>query len=231
LLAGLVLGYVELKMPGFGLPGILSIVCFVLLLAGQYLAGLADVPHIVAVALGAALIAVEVFVVPGTLWLGIAGLILVVGGLILGSLGPGFDIGNPVDQDLVVKAATRILVTASVALVIAFTISRFLPKIPVGRRLVLAPSADVAAFAGAMPEASSERAASARPGAMGRAISALRPVGKVVLDSTGAHEWEARSSGALLSAGARVRVVEVSAARLVVEGAQEDVVAEPEARA
>ncbi len=222
LLAGLVLGYLELKLPGFGLPGVLSIVCFVLLLAGQYLAGLADVPHIVAVAVGAAMVAVEVFVVPGTLWLGIVGLLLVVGGLILGSLGPGFDISSPMDQELVISAATRILVTASVALVIAFTLSRFLPKIPVGRRLVLAPSTDVAAFAGAMPETQSAHAASARPGALGRSISALRPVGKVVLDDTGAHEWEARSSGALLDAGVRVRVVEVSAARLVVEGVFQD---------
>ena len=81
LIAAFVLAYIELKVPGFGLPGVLSIVCFALLLVGQYLAGLAEVPHIVAVALGAALIAVEVFVLPGTLWLGIAGALLVIGGL------------------------------------------------------------------------------------------------------------------------------------------------------
>ena len=89
LLGGIVGAYVEIKAPGFGLPGLLSIICFGLFLFGQYLTGLADVPHIVAVALGAGLIAVELFVAPGTLWFGFAGGVLVVGGLVLASACPG----------------------------------------------------------------------------------------------------------------------------------------------
>jgi membrane-bound serine protease (ClpP class) len=226
LLAGLVLGYLELKMPGFGLPGILSIVCFVLLLVGQYLAGLADIPHIVAVAVGAALVAVEVFVLPGTLWLGIGGLLLIVGGLVLGSVGPGFDFGNAFDQRLVLDAAFRIIGSAVVALIVVMVLSRFLPKTPVLRRIVLAPSADVAAFGGAMPESG---AIGALPGGLlagavgelGRVVTDLRPVGKVELDAHKGYEYEARSVGAVLPRGERVRVVEVSAARLVVEPAPE----------
>lgn len=221
LLAGLVLGYVELKMPGFGLPGILSIVCFALLLAGQYLAGLADVPHIVAVALGAGLIVVEVFVLPGTLWLGIVGLILVVGGLVLGSLGPGFDFASPMDQRLVVSVSARILVSAAVALIAAMALTRFLPKTPVGKHLILAPSPDVAAFGGAMPESMGDLQARAQVGGLGMVCSDLRPVGKVTLDATGDHEWEARSTGPLVPRGVRVRVTEVTAGRIVVERAEE----------
>jgi membrane-bound serine protease (ClpP class) len=217
LLAGLVCAYLELKMPGFGLPGILAIVCFALLLAGQYLAGLADIPHIVAVALGAALIAVEVFLVPGSLWLGIIGLVLVVGGLILGSLGPGFDFGSPIDRERIVDATARILVSASLALVLVLVLSRYLPKTPVMKHLVLVPGGDGAAFGGAMPESSGAIGAAARVGAVGRVTSDLRPVGKVVLDTQGEHEFEARSAGPLIARGARVKVVEVSAARLVVE--------------
>jgi membrane-bound ClpP family serine protease len=44
-------------------------------------------------------------------------------------------------------------------------------------------------------------------------------VGKVALDADPNVEFEARSSGALIDAGERVRVVEFSAARLVVEPA------------
>jgi len=217
LIAGLVCAYLELKMPGFGLPGILAIVCFALLLAGQYLAGLADIPHIVAVALGAALIAVEVLVLPGTLWLGLTGLVLVVGGLILGSLGPGFDFGNPFDRERIFDATARFLISASLALVFVLVLSRFLPKTPVMKHLVLVPGGDGAAFGGAMPEASGAAGRAARVGALGVVTADLRPVGKVVLDAHGAHEFEARSSGPLIENGARVKVVEVSAARLVVE--------------
>jgi membrane-bound serine protease (ClpP class) len=220
LLAGLVCAYLELKMPGFGVPGILAIVCFALLLVGQYLAGLADIPHIVAVAVGAALIAVEVFLVPGSLWLGITGLVLVVGGLILGSLGPGFDFSSPIDRERIVDATARILISASLALVAVLVLSRYLPKTPVMKHLVLVPAGDGTAFAGAMPEASGRTAEVARVGAVGTVTSALRPVGKVVLDAHGAHEFEARSAGPLIENGARVRVVEVSAARLVVEAAE-----------
>lgn len=216
LLGGLVCAYLELKMPGFGLPGILAVVCFALLLAGQYLAGLADIPHIVAVAIGAALIAVEVFVLPGTLWLGITGLVLVVGGLVLGSLGPGFDFASPIDRSRIVDATARILISASIALVAVLVLSRFLPKTPVMRHLVLAPGGPDA-FAGAMPEASGELSAAARVGVLGTVTSDLRPVGKVVLDARANHEYEARSVGPLVERGARVRVVDVSAARLVVE--------------
>ncbi len=219
LIAGLVCAYLELKMPGFGLPGILAIVCFALLLAGQYLAGLADIPHIVAVAVGAALIAVEVFVVPGSLWLGITGLLLVVGGLILGSLGPGFDFGSPIDRERIVDATARILISASLALVFVLVLSRFLPKTPFMRHLVLTSGPDVAAFGGAMPEASGAMGAAARVGAFGTVTADLRPVGKVVLEGDAKDEFEARSVGPLIEKGARVVVVEVAAARLVVERA------------
>lgn len=217
LMAGLLCAYIELKMPGFGLPGILSILCFALLLTGQYLAGLANIPHIVAVAVGAALIAVEVFVVPGTLWLGIGGLILVVGGLILGSLGPGFDFHSPIDRDRIVGATARILISASVALVLALVLSRYLPKTPVMRHLVLQPGGDGTAFAGAMPEAGELVRRAARVGARGVVTSDLRPVGKVALDHDPTYEWETRSDGPMIERGARVKVVEVAAARLVVE--------------
>jgi membrane-bound ClpP family serine protease len=46
-------------------------------------------------------------------------------------------------------------------------------------------------------------------------------VGKVELDKHPGYEFEARSAGPLLARGERVRVIEVSAARLVVESARE----------
>jgi membrane-bound serine protease (ClpP class) len=223
IVAGLVLAYLELKVPGFGLSGILSIACFVVVLAGRYLAGLADVPDIVAVALGVVLIAIEIFVFPGTLWLGIAGAILVLGGFIFGSIGPGFEWSNVLDQNLVIDAAFRIMVSAVIALIAVMALSRFLPKTPMLRSLVLDPNAgaSTAAFAGALPEASSLSASEAHVGARGVALSPLRPVGKVRLDADARTEFEARAGGRLIERGERVRVVEVSAARLVVEADEE----------
>jgi membrane-bound serine protease (ClpP class) len=220
---GLVLAYLELKVPGFGVAGILSIACFAILLTGRYLAGLADVLDVVMVVVGIALIAVEIFVAPGTLWLGIAGALLVIGGFVLGSVGPGFEWQNALDQRLAIDAGFRFMLAAVAAVAAGLTLSRFLPKTPVLRALVLDPSrgATAPAFAGALPEADAAREGAARVGASGVALTALRPVGKVKLDADPGREFEARAGGRLIERGERVRVVEVSAGRLVVESLEE----------
>ncbi len=220
LIAGIVLAYAEMKVPGFGVPGILSIVCFALLLVGRYMAGLADVPHIVAIVLGLLLIAGEIFVWTGTLWLGIAGFVLLVGGLVLSGLGPGFSLESGFDRQRLFSAGASMLINSAIAVAVMLVLSRYLPQTPVLRRLVLVPGG-AGVVGGAMPESGGRHAELARVGALGRALSPLRPVGKVALDADPSLEFEARSSGALIDAGARVRVVEFSAARLVVEPAEE----------
>jgi membrane protein implicated in regulation of membrane protease activity len=111
------------------------------------------------------------------------------------------------------------MVAATVGVIGALVLSRFLPKTPILRALVLAPAGpgDAVAFGGAMPESADAHARAARVGAVGVATSALRPVGKVELDDARALEFEARAVGALIERGTRVRVVETSAGRLVVE--------------
>jgi membrane-bound ClpP family serine protease len=103
------------------------------------------------------------------------------------------------------------------------TLSRFLPKTPMLKGLVLDPNSGggAAAFAGALPEASGAQASAARVGAKGSALTALRPVGKVQLDADSATEFEALAGGRLIERGERVRVIEVSAGHLVVEAEKE----------
>jgi membrane-bound serine protease (ClpP class) len=216
-MAGLILGYMELKSPGFGLPGILSIACFLTLLIGRYMAGLADVPHIVLVVLGLALVATELFLFPGTLWIGLAGGTLVLLGLLAAELGPGFELSSPLDRELALDAAFQLMLTAAAAMVGMWVLARFLPEMPVLNRLVQLPAGPASGFAEAMQEASDRHAGLARAGARGVALTALRPVGKVALDADPSIEFEARADGELIDAGARVRVVEVASARLVVE--------------
>jgi membrane-bound ClpP family serine protease len=81
--------------------------------------------------------------------------------------------------------------------------------------MVLAGGASMTSSA--MPDARGARAGLARVGAPGKASTALRPVGKVVLDSDPTLDFEARAEGAEIAAGARVRVVEVQpSGRLIV---------------
>lgn len=215
LTAALILGFMELKAPGFGVPGILAITCFAVFLFGRYLVGLADVPHVVLMVAGLVLVAVEILLLPGFLWTGILGGVLLLAGLVLTWLGDSLDLEYAMDRQLLLDGTYRLMWLAVVAAFAAWGVSRFLPHAPIFGRLVLRPAPE-RAFAGAMQEAHDEHDAAAAPGAVGRALTALRPVGKVALDGHPGLEFEARAEGTTIDAQHAVRVVEVHAGRLVV---------------
>ena len=216
LLGGIAGLYVEVKAPGFGLPGLVSIACFGLFLFGQYLTGLADVPHIVAVSLGLGLIAVELFVAPGTLWFGLAGGVLVIGGLVLASLGPSAGLAYALDRQLVLDTSFRMALWTVAAVVLGGFLTRMLPRAPVVGRLVL--QADDRSQSGTgVAETATVEEKRGLVGTLGEALCDLRPVGKIALAGRASEEFEARAVGAAIDRGARVRVVEVRSGRLVVE--------------
>lgn len=204
--------WTEFKAPGFGLPGIVSIICFALFLFGQYLVGIADVWEIAAVVAGLVLIAVEIFLMPGTIWFGLSGALLIVGGVVAMAVGPNFDWTYAINRQRLVSEAFTLALWLVVTFVAGLFLSRYIAKTPVVGRMVLAP-----AGGGHSAGSFGVAAGAARVGALGRALTDLRPVGKVELDADAGHEHEARSGGEAVARGTRVRVVEVSTGRLVVE--------------
>lgn len=215
LVVAVLAGWTEFKAPGFGLPGVLSIVCFALFLFGQYLVGIADVWQIAIVVVGLVLVAVEIFLMPGTIWFGLAGALCVLGGLVAMAVGPNFDWSYALNRQKLLSETFDLALGLVIAFVGALFLSRLIGKTPVVSQLVLAPAGEHSAAAfGAAP-------AAVQLGAFGRALTDLRPVGKVALDADPARELEARASGLAIDRGARVRVVEVSTGRLVVETAAE----------
>ncbi|HED64444.1 MAG TPA: hypothetical protein ENJ09_02705 [Planctomycetes bacterium] len=220
LILAFVLAYVEMKIPGFGVAGILSIVCFTAVILGRWLVGLADVPHIVLLVVGVMLIAGELFLAPGTLWLGIVGAFSVFVGILWSFAGAGTGFEYALDRSILVDEALRLLATACVAMVATVALSRFLPKTPVFGKMVLDPERDLGGpvSGAAMADTVGKAARVARVGARGRALTALRPVGKVSLVDDERMEFEALASGPEIEAGCEVVVVEVQpSGRLVVE--------------
>ena len=219
IVAGLLLAFVELKVPGFGVPGILSILCFALLFTGRYLVGLADIPHIVIAALGLVCIAVDIFLLPGTLILGLVGGAMLLAGLLLGQLGPGFSLANPLDKDIAFDTAFQLLMSALGALLGAWFVARILPETPLFGRMVLKTAGPASAFGSAVPDTAGDRGGQRKPrvGDTGAALTDLRPVGKVELEGFAGLDFEARAAGGALDQGVRIRVVEVAGGRLVVD--------------
>jgi membrane-bound serine protease (ClpP class) len=220
---GLLLGYTELKTQGFGLAGILSLCCFLIVFTGKYMVGLADVPHIVLLFLGFGLIATEIFVLPGQLWPGILGGLLLFGSLIAMEMGTDFDFSSAYVRGQAFDASFRLSLVAVASVVGALVLSHYLPDTPILKRLVQMPAVATSALGEGSPEASGEHAEKAHVGAYGSAITDLRPVGKVVLDTDEGLDYEARAVGDAIDSGLRVRVVRIQGGRLVVEDAREGI--------
>ena len=213
LMAGLWLGYTELKQPGFGAPGIGAVICFAVMLTGHWFVGLADIPHIVLVGVGLALLVVELFVMPGTIWIGLVGGVAVVLGLIAAQVGPGFTFADPLARSMALDASFHFMLLAVVAMLGVVGLSKVLPDTPVLRHAVTGPTFEGTGFGEAVPEASYQVSVGDR----GVTKTDLRPVGKVSLESAGTQEYEARAAGEALEAGVAVVVVEAAAGRVVVE--------------
>ena len=223
---GILFAYMELQQPGIGLPGALAAVCFGLLLFGRYLTGLADVPHFVLIGLGVVLVGVEIFVTTGTLVAGITGALMVFAGLVWSGLGPGMPFDSALERAVLLDGARNTVIWLSLGLIGGLILSRLTLRVPFLRRWLVVEGTAVAtdsAFGSGVGELVGAEVAAARAGALGRAITALRPVGLVELDSVPGRRLEAQVDGDLLEEGQRIRVVEQRTGRLVVEAVPEGV--------
>jgi membrane-bound serine protease (ClpP class) len=208
ILVGLIALFIEMKVPGFGLPGLVGIACLTVYLAGNYVAGVADWGEILLVMLGFALVAVEVFALPGTLLPGLLGIIAVVVGLVAASqttLLPQSDRpwAEAVWWENVRTLSLTIVGVVATMLVLAWAF----PNVPILNRAVLRTAAG---SAGVAPALAVILPAS---GAPGDTKTPLRPAGKVIVDG---REYDASSEGPFIEAGRAVVVLRSEGSHLIV---------------
>lgn len=209
---GLLALFLELKVPGFGLPGIIGIACLALVIFGKYLAGLADVAEILLILGGLVLIAVEIFLMPGTLIPGIAGAIALVAGIVLAF--QSVDLPGSADSITAIQwwSNTRNLALSIVGGIIGmFAAANLLPGLPLFQRGLQAPRSQAERSAAMVDDV--HRGYHPSVGAAGRALSPLRPAGKILVDG---RELHAVTEGAFLDEGTAVRVIRVEGNRIVV---------------
>jgi membrane-bound serine protease (ClpP class) len=143
LVMGILLGiYVELNTPGIGLPSLLAIVCLVILVGSKYLIGLANWVEMAILLIGLILLAVELFVLPGFGIAGITGILCIMASLF------GMLIKNPpgkvpwpetqLDWQLFDNGILAVFLGAAGFVILAWLFSKYLPKIPVAKKLILA---------------------------------------------------------------------------------------------
>jgi membrane-bound serine protease (ClpP class) len=84
LLIGIIGLYIEFKTPGFGVFGAVGIAALVVYFFGGYVSGLAGIEWVGVFVLGVVLVALELFLLSGTLIIGMAGVVCMLVALVMG---------------------------------------------------------------------------------------------------------------------------------------------------
>jgi len=193
---------IELRTPGFGVPGALGIASLGLFFWGHWLVQLAGWEQVLLFGAGLLLLAIEIFVTPGFGLAGVLGIAAILGGLMTSMVGAG------VTWTFAAQAAGRVVLALAVALVASLVLLRFLPRLPFGRQLVLETDLDADAGYASAPEADRRLL-----GLRGTAHSTLRPAGIADIDG---NRVDVVSDGELIDAGETIEVTRVDGNRIVV---------------
>jgi membrane-bound serine protease (ClpP class) len=208
--------YIGLHAPGHGAAEAVALIALGLLVGVPLLTGFAQWWEILAIFVGLALLAFEIFVIPGFGVAGISGIILLFGGLVMTFVGNAPGLPGLWDLPTIRQGAINgIMVVVGglvVTAVLGSMVRRFLPKMPIFHRLILAtpPGAPVAA-PGTDPNDVWPFA-----GTVGIAVSDLRPGGSAEFPYADARRTTAVVGDGYIEAGTKVAVIEARGNRVVV---------------
>ena len=214
IIVGLTGLYFEFMSPGHGIGALIGAACFLLLFWSHFLGGTGGWLSAVLFLLGLGCIAVEIFLLPGTVVPGLLGSMLVLASIVM--VCQGFLIPET-EGDLHTLAGTMgmILVSCGVFVAAAIVITRRMDTLPLFSRLMLAPpDAEPIALAGSATGGEAALAA----GDQGIAHTPLRPGGK---GRFGERMIDVMASGDFLDRGTPIRIVRVSGNQVWVETIEE----------
>jgi membrane-bound serine protease (ClpP class) len=218
LLFGIIGAYMEFKTPGFGLPGVVSAICFALFFLGHYLAGLAGWEVVALFVLGLVLVLIEIlFFAHSTIVFGVAGVFLIIASLLWTMIDrypqqPFLPTGKMLAIPLLNMFMA--IVGSSVAIVL---LARYLPRTSFYRRFALLDSNPPGPSLAGVPRQFATAVALA-PGMHGTAVTVLRPSGKARFAD---HVVDVVTEGEFIASQTPVTVIQTDGMRVVVKsGAQ-----------
>jgi membrane-bound serine protease (ClpP class) len=192
----------EMRVPGFGVPGGIGLLSLALFFWGHGLVRLAGLEEFLLVGLGLILVGVEIFLIPGFGIAGILGIIALMGGLAMSLIGTG------ATWDSLLAALGQVSISILVAIVATLALLRYFPRLPFGKRLILETNLQ------AQEGYESSPAEDHRwMGKQGIAMSDLHPSGIARFDG---ERVDVVSDGSFIQAGQPLEVVRIDGNRVVV---------------
>jgi membrane-bound serine protease (ClpP class) len=207
---------IELKLPGIGLPAIISALAFLLFFWSHYLSGTADQLEIILFLIGLVSLAVEIFVFPGFGIFGMSGILLMLCSIVLAS---HTFIWPTQDYEYQELGHTLLQVIGMLAAVggCAIVLARYFPSLPFFNRLVLKPEPWTRVEAEdslGRPIVEGYESLAVLIGETGRTTSPLRPTGKARF---GGLLIDVTADGAFVETDNLVEVVDVQGPRVIVK--------------
>lgn len=216
LLLGIICAYIEFKIPGVSMPGIIAAICFALFFAGHYLAGLAGWEVVALFVLGLVFVLIEIlFFAHGTVVFGVAGVLLMLGSILWAMIDryPG-ETFLPTG-DMLATPLRNLFITLVAAVALIMVLARYLPKTSLYRRFALMTMIPPGpSLAGAPRQFAT--ALDVTPGMQGTAHTSLRPSGKARFAD---HIVDVVTDGEFIAADTPVTVIQKDGMRVVVKQA------------
>ena len=212
--------YVEFNTPGLGLPGLVAVICFTIIIGSKYLVGMANWVEVALFITGIILLLVEFLILPGFGIAGITGIAFIFAGLF------GMLVKNPpnklpwpessVDWIYFSQGVFGLALGFVGFVVLAWLLSKYLPKIPFLGGLILVPTAakqniPMRVSMTAMPES---KITGVKIGDTGEVVSTLRPTGKARF---GDAIVDVVAQSDFLNTGTRVEIVGIHGNRVIVK--------------
>ncbi|WP_128896054.1 NfeD family protein [Longirhabdus pacifica] len=184
----------ELLAPGFGVPGIVGVLAFGLYFFGNYIAGFAEIEHIILFVAGILLLLIEIFV-PSFGILGASGVISIIVGVMLAAQDPQV-------------AFVSLAIAFGVSLIVAAIVFKYFKHRGIWNKFIL------------RNKFTSEEGYRSQPvmtnliGSEGVALTTLRPAGTAKIED---RRIDVVTRGEFIASNTPIVVIEVEGTRVVVE--------------
>ena len=217
LLIGIIGLYIEFKTAGFGVFGAVGIAALVLYFFGGYVSGLAGIEWVGIFVVGVALVAVELFLLPGTIFIGLIGVVCMFVALVMGMTdlypnmplfpaGAGEGGGGVVPQvegiDFMMpdfsKPIHDLLIAFALSVPIIWALAKYLPYTALFAAFTSSAASGVESVAAVAAEVES------RLGQAGTSTTPLNPGGKAMF---GDALCNVITQGEMIAAGTPVKVI------------------------
>ena len=212
--------YVEFNTPGLGLPGLVALICVVIIVSSKFLVGMANWVEVAVFFVGVILLVIEIFAIPGFGIAGLTGILCIMLGVF------GMLIKNPPDKlpwphtefDWILLTDGIIGLVGGFAgfLLLAWLLGKYLPKVGFlsGLMLMPAPAGKGAKARIPMTAPPTEGRKGVSVGDKGMVTSALRPVGSARF---GDIEVDVVAQAEFLEPETEVEIIEIHGNRAVVK--------------